>query len=178
MELAPPLLKLLNNINHLFTCSWGIPSSWFSFLLTARFTPMWSVSSNSSAQWSGWLQHVFVQQLGNVIFASDLFCNSSSLLLLNRKTLKALCSIPASMFTFRWHVLLVSLPTTASFSSTKIQRSSKYFSCVASMFVSVVLSTLQRSKHEVTLTKRLNIIIILMDLTPARRARVHCNDVG
>lgn len=54
----------------------------------------WSSTSDCSWPNSWWLQHVFVQTFGNVIFPAALCWSSSLLSWLNKKTLKALWRRP------------------------------------------------------------------------------------
>ena len=115
----------------LCTCSGGIPNSCLSFLCAALFTPT-PPSSSSSVRCSGWLQHVFVKHSGNVIFSLALCCNSSLLSELNKKTLKARCSLPAAMFTFKWQFFFVSEPIAWSSSSTRMHFSESNSTWVSS----------------------------------------------
>ena len=110
----------------------GIPSSCRSFRWAALLTPRAPSSSISRGVYRGWLQQVLVKQPGKVTLASDRCCRRRSPWLLNRNTLKALCSMPWWMFLFRWQFRLVSQPTTWSSSSTRIHASSSRLACVGS----------------------------------------------
>jgi hypothetical protein len=50
----------------------------------------------------GWEQQVFVHMSGKVIFSEALCCRSRRFLLSKRKTEKARCKRPFSMFSIKW----------------------------------------------------------------------------
>lgn len=75
---------------------------------------------------------MLVKQPGKVILASDLCCSNSLSSLLNRKTLKARCNKPSSMFEFKWQFFFVSAPIFSSFSSIRMHISERSWICFSS----------------------------------------------